>query len=143
MAASASLVLSVANRAEALAPARLAVLDWLDALPGGAAPQRLRYRLELVLEEVLMNRVWHAWPEGGLHHTQLQVSRLDDGLALAFSDDGVAFDPFSAESPPRPATLEQATPGGLGLVLLRRAARACRYRREAAHNHCHIELDWS
>jgi sigma-B regulation protein RsbU (phosphoserine phosphatase) len=137
------LTLRVANTAEALEPARLAVLQWLDALPGPAAPPRLRYRLELVLEEMLMNRVWHAWPEGGLHHSTLAVQRLDDALQLDFSDDGIAFDPFSADPPPRPATLQQATPGGLGLVLLRRAARACQYRREAGHNHCRIELDWA
>ena len=135
--------LRVPNRTEALEPARQAVLQWLDALPGDAAPAQLRYRLELVLEEMLMNRVWHAWPDGDLHHTTLEVQRQPDGLRLDFDDDGIAFDPFSNALPPRPTALEQAAPGGLGLVVLRRAARACHYRREAGRNHCSIELAWA
>jgi len=120
------LQLALPNVAASVETARLAVLDHLG---GHDLPPALVYRLELILEETLMNRLWHAWPDGGDHLTRLTLALQPDAVVLTVEDDGLPFDPLQAEPPPRPASLADARPGGLGLLLTRKAASTCRYAR--------------
>ncbi|MDP3819964.1 MAG: ATP-binding protein [Burkholderiales bacterium] len=129
--------LQVANDPAALEPARLAVLDFLS---GRLLSNRVIFKLELVLEETLMNRVWHAFADGLLHHTDLTVQLRPDALVLLFEDDGVPFDPLQVTEPAVPASLAEAHPGGLGLLLTRRASRGCLYERSGGRNRFTVEL---
>jgi anti-sigma regulatory factor (Ser/Thr protein kinase) len=144
MTAPAPLELQVPGEAAALEPARQAVLAHLERLLGAPLPPRLAYRLELVLEEALMNRAWHAWPQDpdhpGPHHTRLSVHAGPDAVVLDFDDDGRPFDPLQAADPQRPASLDQARPGGLGLMLSRKAARAMHYERRDGRNRLRVEI---
>jgi anti-sigma regulatory factor (Ser/Thr protein kinase) len=107
---------------EAVEPARREILAFIaDRDP----PADLRYRLELVLEETLMNRVMHA---ASPTPTALSVAFDGDVLVLTFVDAGVPFDPLAPPSPRGDA------PGGLGLMLTRRAATACSYARKEGRN---------
>jgi serine/threonine-protein kinase RsbW len=115
----------------ALEPARSAVLEFLAPY---ALPARLLYKLELVLEETLMNRVWHAHPDGGSHHTDLEVGVHADAVELRFEDDGIAFNPLLAADPVVPNSLVAAVPGGFGLMLTRKAASQCSYERLQGRN---------
>jgi len=116
---------------EALEPARRAVLEFLAP---HALPVRLLYKLELVLEETLMNRMWHAHPEGGSHHTDLKVDVHAEAVELRFEDDGIAFNPLLAVDPVVPGSLAEAVPGGYGLMLTRKAASQCSYERLQGRN---------
>jgi anti-sigma regulatory factor (Ser/Thr protein kinase) len=136
-AAPAPLRLALPNDASAVETARQAVLAHLQ---GQALSPRALYRLELVLEETLMNRFWHAFPQGGRHTVDLAVQLTAETLELCFQDDGVAFDPTRAEPPPVAASLQQARPGGLGLMLTRKAALACDYQRRDGHNRFTVTL---
>ncbi len=129
--------LAVPNELAALEAARLQVLASIDEL---GLPPRLVYQLELVLEETLMNRLWHAFPAGGRHCTDVELRLTPDALVLQFEDDGIAFDPL--QHPPRKAltALDEAEPGGFGLLLTRKAARACRYDRIGNRNHFTVDL---
>ena len=71
------------------ASAGVARLALLAHIATHALPPALVYRLELVLEEALMNRQWHAWPAGG-QHTALTVRVTADAVEMCFEDDGVA-----------------------------------------------------
>ena len=84
-----------------------------------------RYRLELILEETLMNRAMHA---GSPTPTDLTVAVEDGQIVLTFVDDGVAFDPLAPPAPRGDA------PGGRGLMLTRRAATSCAYARTDGRN---------
>jgi anti-sigma regulatory factor (Ser/Thr protein kinase) len=124
--------LLVPNDVAALEPARQAVLAHVAGQP---LSPRARYRLELVLEETLMNRIRHAYPAGGQHAIALTLRVLDEAIELCVEDDGIAFDPVH-EPPRQPATsLDDAEPGGLGLLLTRRAARDWAYERVDGRNH--------
>jgi anti-sigma regulatory factor (Ser/Thr protein kinase) len=138
--AAAMLRLQVPGEAAALEPARLAVMAHLREALGAEPPPRLAYRVELVLEEALMNRAWHAWPDGGRHHTVLCCEVRADEVVLRFDDDGVAFDPLRAAAPALPATLDEARPGGLGLMLTRKAASALHYERRDGRNLLTVHL---
>ena len=123
--------LCVPNVLASVETARQAVRSYLE---GAAISPRAMFRLELVLEESLMNRVWHAFPQGGSHDIELQLSLQPDTLALCVEDEGIAFDPLQAPPRQTAATLAEAEPGGLGLLLTRRSALSCAYERRDGRN---------
>jgi sigma-B regulation protein RsbU (phosphoserine phosphatase) len=112
----------------------------------------VRFRVELVFEEVVANIVRHGVRPVGETHVEVTLQTGPDVITLTFDDDGVAFDPSNAASPrPAPAgradaptTLEAAPDGGFGLMMVRRAASKMNYRRTAdARNHLTVQLDAS
>ncbi len=62
---------------------------------------------------------------------------------LSVTDAGVAFDP-SAQTVvvPHPASLVDATPGGLGLLLIRNFSDELSYRHSEGRNHLTITVRW-
>jgi anti-sigma regulatory factor (Ser/Thr protein kinase) len=132
--------LTLPNRADALETARLALLEFLA---GHALSARTVYRLELVLEETLMNLLWHAYPQGGVHAIEVSAQVQPDAVVLTFSDDGLPFDPLHQPTAERPTSLASAVPGGLGLLLTRKAVGAAEYERVDGRNWLtlHVALD--
>jgi sigma-B regulation protein RsbU (phosphoserine phosphatase) len=113
-------------------------LEWLDAAcRRRRVPQALAERLALCLHEALANIIAHggtaaAAPIGVV----LQVAPGRDVEAgVTVSDAGPEFNPLSVAQAPLPGALDEATPGGLGLVMIRRCADFLDYRREGALNH--------
>jgi anti-sigma regulatory factor (Ser/Thr protein kinase) len=133
-----SLSLRVANTVAALEGARAALDRFCK---DRELPERTQFKLELVLEEMLMNRVLHAFAPGTLGHTDVTLRLEADRVVLGFEDDGVAFDPLQAAPPARPTTLQDTVDGGLGLVLTRKAARECRYEHTDGRNRFTVVLD--
>jgi len=129
--------LTLPNDESSLETARRAVLDHVA---GCHLPARALYRLELVLEEILMNMVMHAFPQGGVHPIQFELQIESDALVLRFEDDGVAFDPLRAPAPSMAASIGEAVPGGLGLFLTRKAARSLEYTRAEGRNRLTVHL---
>jgi len=132
-----TLALKLTSDPAALEPARLAVLDFVA---GYGLSERSIFRLELVLEETLMNLVAHAFPAGGAHEIDLML-RLGPGtVTLCFEDDGLPFDPTGASPPARPRSLAEAAPGGLGLSLTRQATSGWHYERARGRNRLTLEI---
>jgi len=117
-----------------------------SALDGCGLRADLRFRVELVFEEVVANIVRYAAQPGGQTQIEVTLHAGPDVLTLTFNDDGVAFDPCSraaagcADAAP-PASLEEAPDGGFGLMMVRRAASSLSYRRTPdARNHLTVEF---
>lgn len=125
------LQLQVPAERQALEPTRLALLRFLE--PWALGPRAL-FNIELVLEETLLNASLHAFDGPGPHAVALQVQVQPDAVRLQFDDEGRAFDPLQAAEPLRPASIADAQPGGLGLMLVRKLARSVEYRREGGRN---------
>lgn len=121
----------------AVEQARSAVLDHLRPLH--LAP-RVLFALELVLEETLMNITTHAYPEGDAGPIELALEVDAEQIVLQFVDAGIEFDPLQAPPPQVPASIAQAEPGGLGLMLVRRYARRVGYERRDDHNRLTIAM---
>ncbi len=115
-------------------------------LDGCALSAELRFRVELVFEEVVANIVRHGGPPSGETHIEVMLEAGPGVVTLTFDDDGMAFDPCDAaagvaSAAAHPATLEEAPDGGFGLTMLRRAASEMRYSRTTdARNHLTVEL---
>ncbi len=129
--ASAALTLAVANDLGALREASAAVRQFAAHEQLG---ERVAFKLDLVLEEMLMNRIEHAFAPGERRNTQVRLAVRPDAVVMEFEDDGVPFDPLQGPAPTAPTSLQEARVGGLGLLLTRKAARECRYERRAGRN---------
>lgn len=125
-------------------PAHLSVLRQVSAWVEAQAvdwciPEEILPRLDLCLNEVVANCVTHGGPEVmqaplGLQ-LSLAASHAQTLVTLSIADSGSPFDPTSAAPKARAASLADATPGGLGLVMMRENASRLVYRRSGGRNH--------
>jgi serine/threonine-protein kinase RsbW len=128
-------------------PARLASVElarqWLlSRLAGTAVDPAALFRIELVLDELLMNIVTHGTSGGPAEGVTLRLGLEvhHDHLVLCVEDDGAPFDPTTAVPPAAPSSLADARVGGLGLVLVRKSARRLHHLRERGVNRLSVEL---
>ena len=116
------------------------VLDRLEAYCAGLGMTPSQGRdIRLALDEILTNIIVHAWPEGGEHVAELNVSAEGGVLTFVVADDGVPFDPVAHPSPPQPDGIDMMPIGGLGLQLVRSIADALAYTRSGDRNRLEIK----
>lgn len=123
--------LRLRNQFASLELARLAVHEFIAPL---SLSDKVLFSIELVLEECLANIVLHAFTDDAAHEIEFSVWMEADTLALRFEDDGRYFDPHSAQDPAVPHSIAEASPGGLGLMLVRKRARSVDYVRQGDRN---------
>jgi anti-sigma regulatory factor (Ser/Thr protein kinase) len=112
-----------------LAPAQRALREFLEAAGIGG---RALYNTELVFEELVTNVIRHGQRDrsAGSHPLiDVGASVRDDEIVLTVEDDGPFFDPSQSVPAPLPTRIEDAQIGGLGLRLVRMAARRIDYQR--------------
>jgi len=118
----------------AIERARLAMLAWLA--PHGL-DERAVNRIEVILEELVSNVVRHS--EGATLVT-IAADMAGGDFQLTISDDGAPFDPTARDDPKAFTTLEEATPGGLGIAMVRRMSRSFGYKRADGRNRVTVAL---
>jgi anti-sigma regulatory factor (Ser/Thr protein kinase) len=98
------------------------VLPWVKALADRyAISEKTSYAINLCLEEALSNVVRHGYKGDVRHKIVVEFWSLEGELVFTIEDTAPHFRP--AESPVTlPASLEELTPGGLGIPLIRRFA---------------------
>ncbi len=110
---------------------------WL--LAAGAAAAAIQ-RVELVLEEVVMNVIMHGTrADGRPAEISLAADLSDDACRLALTDNAAPFDPVSAPVRGKATSVEDS-PGGLGLLLLRRYGRDLHYERQGGCNRLTVSV---
>ena len=113
-----------------------AAASWLRSLPTGLSDTRLA-DAELCLDELVTNVIRYAWTDTNRpdsHTIHIAVDRTSSELEIVVQDDGRPFDPTAAALPPLPHSLEEATPGGRGLLLVRSIAPRLAYERRDGVN---------
>src|SRR5687767_9287118 len=106
-----------------------------------ALDERTRYRIELVFEELVTNVIRHS----SSHHLnpsiEARVTFEHDCIVLTLEDDGRPFDPRQYEIAAPPKSLEEASVGGLGIMLVRKACDQIEYERTREHrNHLMVRI---
>jgi anti-sigma regulatory factor (Ser/Thr protein kinase) len=103
-------------------------------------------RLELCLNEAVANVIAHGGSGAAFAPVwlRLEVKRKSDcsEASVTVSDAGPAFDSTSGPLKPRPATLSDAEPGGLGLAMIRSFCDALAYRRVDGRNELTFSVRW-
>lgn len=119
-------------------PAQIASLDrfreFVDqsARAARAGPGVL-LKIELVLEELLVNHVSHAYgaAEG---NSEVACFCQPGFFCLELADEGPPFDPLQQAQPDLTLAAEERPIGGLGIHMVRSLADEIHYRREAERN---------
>lgn len=118
----------------AIEDARLAVLAYLA--PHGVS-ERVANRVEVILEELVSNVVRHS---GGATQVTVSADMAGSELQLTISDDGPEFDPTARADPEGFTSLEAATPGGLGITMVRKLSTSFGYSRSGGRNRVTVAL---
>ena len=100
---------------------------------GGVAPDTAN-ELELIVEEVLVNIVNHAYPAPGEGRVQVDASVDASAVTLVFRDEGAPFDPLARDEPDIDAPFENRPIGGLGIFLTTELASRVMYERRDGSN---------
>jgi anti-sigma regulatory factor (Ser/Thr protein kinase) len=129
-------------------PAELAELarirNWTEALSRSLVLSGpALFAIQLCFEETFSNITRYAYPDTGFpwREVHLSVERAGDKIILTIEDQGMPFDPWSVPSPPKPATVEEASAGGWGIELVRNFARSHTYERRNGINRLTLYLD--
>jgi serine/threonine-protein kinase RsbW len=94
----------------------------VEALEVAGVPGPVRYRVRLVVEELVANLIMHGRFAGTPPPVRLAVRVVPDGVLLHLDDAAQPFDPRTTPDPVGPPSLEEDPLGGLGLPLVRKMA---------------------
>ncbi len=120
---------------------------WLtDNCQNQAVPPGPTGKLDLCLNEVLANLIDHAGAADFSCPVDLTLELADCGdrglATLTITDAGPAFDPLGVSRGPLPSTLQEAEPGGLGLLLVSRFMDERSYERAGGRNVLKLGIYW-
>lgn len=123
---------------------------WLEAAAiGEGVPLDQLVRLDHCLDEALANVINHGVRDVDTPSILLRlVVRRGQGICtaeLVIVDEGVEFDPSTlpATRTPRPTSLAEVNPGGLGLAMIRSFSDDLAYKRADGRNHLTIRVSWT
>jgi len=123
---------------------------WLQsAAEREGVPSEQIVRLDHCLDEALANVISHGGPAAASATVLLQLAvHRGRGICTAellIVDGGLPFDPsvLPGAPTPRPASLADASIGGLGLAMIRSFSDELRYRRSDGRNHLTIGVSWT
>ena len=94
-------------------------------------------KLELVMEELAVNVMYHAYPDGQGDlevHCLLENKGLQHFFCVRLRDWGEPFNPLTGEKPNTELDVEDRPVGGLGIFLAGEMADSIRYEREGDTN---------
>jgi len=112
----------------------------LDCAREAGLPEVQESKLELILEELLVNVINHAYPDGP-GDVELHCTADPDRFALDIRDWGTPFDPLSASAPDLDADVDERPIGGLGIFFVRQMADGLAYRHEDGANVLSVHFD--
>lgn len=99
-------------------------------------PDKARLHVTLALDELATNSISYGYPEGCRDGPAVVVQlRLDGDFVIAtLEDHGVAFNPLAIPEPDTTLSLDERTPGGLGVHLVRELMDEVAYERAGTAN---------
>lgn len=121
---------------------------WLEQQgTASAIPSDQLFRLDLCLNEALANVIEHGGHDAVLAPVRigLEAGMDHDGryATLMISDAGRAFNPLTVTPKALPASLAEASPGGLGVGLMRSFADEVAYDHRQGRNFLQFVVRWS
>ena len=74
--------------------------------------------IRLVVEELVINIVDYAYPDGADDYLDVETSLTEDQITLRFRDGGVPFNPLEQAPPDMSLPMRQRQIGGLGIFMV-------------------------
>ncbi len=114
----------------------------LSGSEGVGFSNKERNEIHLASEEVLVNIISYAYPEGSAGGDVLiRCTHLPrkSGIRVEFIDSGIPFNPLLTPAPDITLPMEKRQIGGLGLFLVENVMDSIEYKRTSKNNHLIIE----
>ncbi len=111
-----------------------ALIDFLGE--EGVRPEDIN-RVRLVVEELLVNIIKHAFNDDIRHTIVLTLRTGPEGVSVLTEDDGRPFDPREAPPPPLGRPLEEHGEGGYGIYIVKQMTTSLTYTRANGKNQVH------
>jgi anti-sigma regulatory factor (Ser/Thr protein kinase) len=103
-------------------------------------PESASFKLDLILEEILVNIFRYAYPLGAGEACVGYAVEAPNTLRIDVCDRGPAFNPLDRAAPDLNLSLDDRPIGGLGIFLAQNMAAAVSYRREDGQNILSFQL---
>jgi anti-sigma regulatory factor (Ser/Thr protein kinase) len=133
-----SLRFRIAGDVASLASGQRQLRGFLET--GGATESGI-YKAELVYDELVTNVMKYAHGPGAASRPiDVGVSVEPAEIVMTVEDDGPPFNPLEVAEPERPKSLEEASPGGLGISMVRMVAAKMEYERRGERNRIRVTI---
>ncbi|MDO5439258.1 MAG: SpoIIE family protein phosphatase [Erysipelotrichaceae bacterium] len=105
------------------------VTDFIDEqLEALDCPFKARTQIDVAIDEIFSNIAKYAYPQGnGKATVRFEPQSDPRGAYIWFIDEGIPYDPLSAETPDVSLPAEERDVGGLGIFLVRKTMDDVRY----------------
>lgn len=117
--------------------------QWINqtVAPQLQLPEKLTFRLDLVLEEALTNVIDYAFDTAAPQQITVHLHGATATITVQIIDEGQPFNPLQDHTSKLPTSLDEAGFGGLGLHLIRSYTQTCHYQRTDNQNILTLILD--
>ena len=122
-------------------PAKLedleSMIGWIRSRIHGSIPKdNDRRKIELAMEEALVNVIFHAYPRHSRRALlEIIIQHLEDqSLEFKIIDKGLPFNPLLQVTKPNTKAPEEREEGGLGILFIRRCMDEVHYERHHPFN---------
>ncbi|MDR0443177.1 MAG: ATP-binding protein [Treponema sp.] len=107
------------------------VLDFINEHLGDC-PSKVRNQIGIAVDEIFSNIARYAYhPDVGGAVVRITV---DNNITIEFEDNGIAYNPLSADDPDVSLSAEEREIGGLGVFMVKKIMDSVEYRREDNKN---------
>lgn len=104
-------------------------------------PLKIQNQIRIAVDEIFSNIARYAY-NTGVGNAAIRVAVGDD-ITVEFEDNGMAYDPLTADTPNTALPAEEREIGGLGLFMVKRLMDSVAYRREGNKNILTITKKWA
>ncbi|HEU4365884.1 MAG TPA: ATP-binding protein [Candidatus Krumholzibacteria bacterium] len=99
-------------------------------------------RVRLVVEELVVNIIMHAFEDAAAHTIVLSLRTAPGSVTVTTEDDGKPFDPREAPPAPVGRPLEEQGAGGYGIYIVTHMARSLDYERVDGRNRVRAVIEY-
>lgn len=108
-----------------------AVVGFLDS---HAVTPQVVYAVRLVVEEIVVNVIKHAFDDGQTNEIVVSLAVDAAYVVIRVEDDGRPFDPTAVEEPDLRQIVERRRVGGIGIHMARLVSHSMKYDRKDDRN---------
>jgi anti-sigma regulatory factor (Ser/Thr protein kinase) len=111
------------------------VFEWLMSVCEGTDwSAKFCLKINLVLEEWVVNVISHAFTDNNPHDIKIDISLDVDNVILSVTDDGIPFDPLKFVEVDILSSMEEREAGGLGIYFIKNRVDSLEYERKDGMN---------
>lgn len=119
---------------------RRAANDAAADLDRRGVSERVRYAVQLVIEEMVTNSIKYAFDDELPHDIELTMALDAEAVRVTLVDEGRPFDPSCDVDTGVCRPVPHPAEGGLGIMMVRRICDSVQYRRENDRNVVQMDI---